>query len=72
MVVYRSTMPADFVNKFRNDKMWASERAQERYGLDEFKAVLGDAMKPHDVLVMGSPDEIMSVAPFLFVLLPLY
>ena len=65
MVVYRSTMPADFVNKFQNDKMWASERAQERYGLDELKAVLGDAMKSHDVLVMGSPDEMMFGAPFM-------
>eukprot|EP00035_Acanthoeca_spectabilis_P024573 m.454449 g.454449 ORF g.454449 m.454449 type:complete len:506 (+) comp20672_c0_seq1:72-1589(+) len=60
MVILRSTMPADFIRRFSQDAMWASERAQERYGLDEAKKVLANVMKPTDVLVMGSPDEIMS------------
>lgn len=60
MVILRSTMPAAFIRKFSKDAMWASERAQERYGLDDAKAVLGNKFRPTDVLVMGSPDEILS------------
>eukprot|EP00038_Savillea_parva_P013394 m.8222 g.8222 ORF g.8222 m.8222 type:complete len:489 (+) comp2514_c0_seq1:241-1707(+) len=62
MVVYRSTMPASFItaDRARQDAMWASERAQERYGLDDMKQWLGSRLKDTDVVVMGSPDEVLS------------
>jgi hypothetical protein len=41
MVVFRSTISADHVSALKSDAMWASERAQERYGLDAAKGVCG-------------------------------
>lgn len=62
MVVYRTTMNESFLRqkRFEAEGGWASERAQERYGLDDIQRVLGPGFNPEDVIVMGSPDEILT------------